>query len=264
MNIIVCIKQIIDPEAPVSAFRVDSATNTLVPAAGISQVISPIDEQALEMALRLKEAHGGKVTALCLGSSLARDVVKKALSMGADELILIEDAALVKDIDSYATAHVLAAAIRKIGEFDLVLCGRQAADYSAAQVGSGIAEILGLPCITLGRRVEVMDGKIRVQKLVTDGAEVIETPLPALITTSDLADAPRYPTLKGIMSAARKQPVVWTSQDLGLDPAQVARRNKLTKLYIPVIESQCEFIEADSPAEAAVQLAHALREAKLI
>lgn len=264
MNIIVCVKQIIDPEAPASAFRVDAATNTIVPAAGISQVISPIDEQALEMGLRLKEAHGGKVTALCLGAKLARDVVKKALSMGADELILIEDEALVKDIDSYATAHVLAAAIRKVGEFDLILCGRQAADFSAAQVGLGISELLGLPSATVARRIEITDGKAKVTRLITDGAEVIEISLPALLTVSDLADAPRYPTLKGIMAAARKQPVVWTGQDVGLDPAKVARRNRLTKLFIPEIESRCEFIEAESPAEAAVMLAHALREAKLI
>ena len=144
MNVIVCIKQVIDPEAPPSSFKIDTSTSRVVPPPGVSPVISTFDEYAVEAALRIKEATGGKVTALSLGVNLLRDVVKKTLAMGADELILLEDPAFT-DGDSWSTAYALAMAIKKIGQFDLVLCGRQAADWDSGQVGSGIAEFWDCP-----------------------------------------------------------------------------------------------------------------------
>ena len=144
MNIIVCTKQVIDPEAPPSAFKVDAVNKVVLLPPDIAPVLDPYSEYALEAALRLKDAYGGRVTAISLGADLARDVAKKPLSMGADELILLEDEAFAGG-DSWSTAYALAMAIKKIGDYDLILCGRQAADWDAGQVGTGIAELLGLP-----------------------------------------------------------------------------------------------------------------------
>ncbi len=261
MNIIVCVKQVPDPQMPMASFKIDPATNKLVPAPGIPPVINGYDEQAVEAALRLKEANGGKITALSLGKELVSDVIKKPLSMGADELILLQDDAF-KDGDDYVTAYALAAAIKKIGEYDLIICGRQASDFDSGVVGAGIGEILGLPVITIARDIKMTDGVIRVERVVPDGYEVVEASPPVVVTVSNELGQPRYPTLRGIMAAGRKQPTVWSAQDLGLD-ATVSRM-KLLKLYQPDKISQCEFIEGGSPAEAGVNLALKLREAKII
>jgi electron transfer flavoprotein beta subunit len=267
VDMIVCCKQVLDPEAPPASFKVDSAANKVVPPQGVPPVISPFDEQALEAALRIKDAQkGGKITVISLGINLLRDVVKKPLSMGADELVLLEDPAFV-DGDSWSTAYALAMAIKKIGKFDLVFCGRQSADTDAGQVGAGIAEILGLPSVTVAKKVEAMDGKARVERVVSDGYEVVEVSLPALITVSNELGAARYPTIKGIMSAKRKEPIVWKPADLGLDTAKIGaagRRAKLDKLFQPVRESTCEIITGETPEEAAANLALKLREAKVL
>jgi electron transfer flavoprotein beta subunit len=158
-------------------------------------------------------------------------------------------------------------AIKKIGKFDIIFCGRQAADWDSGQVGSGIAEILGLPSVTLAKKVEVTDGKAKVERVVADGFEVVEVTLPALITVSNELGVARYPTIKGIMAAKRKEPIVWKPADIGLAPAQIGaagRKTKLMKLFQPVREGKCEIISADTPEEAAVKLALKLREAKVL
>jgi len=266
MNIIVCVKQVIDPEAPPSSFKIDSSINKVVSPPGVSPVISTFDEYAVEAALRIKEKIGGKVTALSLGFNLLRDVVKKPLAMGADELILLEDPAFV-DGDSWSTAYALAMAIKKIGQFDLILCGRQAADWDSGQVGSGIAELLGLPSVTLARKVEIIDSKVRVDRVIPDGYEVIEVPLPALVTLSNEHPAPRYPNIKGIMAAKKKEPVIWKPADIGVEPSQIGangRQAKLLKLFQPVRDTKCEVMKGDTPEEAAANLATKLREVKLL
>ena len=266
MDIIVCCKQVLDPEAPPASFKIDPSTNKVVPPQGVPPVISPFDETAVEAALKVKDAKGGKISVISLGVNLLRDVVKKPLSMGADELILLEDAAFV-DGDAWSTAYALAMAIKKIGRFDLIFCGRQAADWDSGQVGSGIAEILGLPSVTIARKVEALDGKARVERIAGDGIEIIEVPLPALITVSNELGAARYPTIRGIMTAKRKDPIVWKPADIGVDPSKLGaagRRTKLAKLFQPVKESKCEIIAGDTPEEAAVKLALRLREAKAL
>ena len=266
MNMIVCVKQVIDPEAPPSSFKVDAAGNKVVPPPGVSPVISPFDENAVEAALRIKDARGGKITVISLGTNLLREVVKKPLSMGADEIILLEDEAFA-DGDSHSTAYALAMAIKKIGDYDLIFCGRQAADWDAGQVGSGIAEMLGLPAVTLARKVASTDGKARVERVTADGYEVVEVPLPALITVSNELGEPRYPTIKGIMAARKIEPVIWKPADIGVEPSRVGaagRRARLLKLFQPVHEGKCDFIAGESPEEAGVNLALKLREARLL
>jgi len=266
MNMIVCCKQVIDPEAPPASFKVDDSANKVVPPPGVPPVISPFDENAVEAALRIKDAQGGKITAITLGINLLRDVVKKPLSMGADELVLLEDEAYIEG-DSWSTAYALAMAIKKIGEYDLIFCGRQAADWDTGQVGTGIAEILGLPSVTLAKKIDITDGKARVERVTADGFEVVEVSLPALITVSNELGEARYPTIKGIMGAKRKEPIIWKPADIGVDPSQLGatgRRTKLLKLFQPVREGKCEIIEGESPEEAGANLALKLREAKVL
>ncbi|MDD5700957.1 MAG: electron transfer flavoprotein subunit beta/FixA family protein [Dehalococcoidales bacterium] len=265
MNIIVCVKQVIDPEAPPSSFKIDAAANKVLPPAGMPPVISTFDEYAIEAALRIKETLGGKITALSLGTNLQRDVIKKPLSMGCDDLVLLEDPAFI-DGDSWSTAYALSLAIRKIGQYDLILCGRQAADWDSGQVGLGIAELLDLPCVTLARKVEVAGSQARVEKVIPDGYEVIEVSLPAVITLSNEHATPRYPNVKGIMLAKRKEPIIWKPADIGVGPAQIGasgRKTRLLKLYQPQRDTKCEIVSGDSPEEAGTKLAQRLREAKL-
>jgi len=257
-NMIVCVKQIADPEAPPGSFKIDEAAKQAVPAAGVSQVVSPFDEQAVEAALRIKDAHGGKITVLSLGKNFVMDVIKKPLSMGADELILLQDTAF-ESTDSHSTAYALAMAIKKVGEYDLIFCGRQAADWDAGQVGSGIA--------TPVQKVELVDSNVKVERVVMDGYQVIESSTPLLVTVSNELGEPRYPKLKGIMAAAKKEVPTWNAQDIGADTSKLGAsgaRAKLQQLFIPVKEAKCEIIEGDSLEEAAEALALKLRETRLI
>jgi len=266
MNIIVCLKQVLDPEAPPASFKIDPSSNKVVPPPGIAPVIDPYSEYALEAALRIKDAQGGKITAISLGNNLLRDVIKKPLAMGADELILLEDEAFANG-DSWSTAYALAMAIKKLGDYNLILCGRQASDWDAGQVGSGIAELLGLPSITVARKIDIAEAKARVERVTDDGYEVVEVSLPALITVSNMLGQVRYPTIKGIIAAKKKEPVVWKPADIGIDASQVGaagRHTRLLKLFQPVREGKCQIIGGDSPEEAAVNLAAKLREAKLL
>lgn len=266
MNMIVCAKQVPDPEAPPASFKIDPATNKAVPPPGVPPVISPFDEQAVEAALRIKDAKGGKISVISLGTGLLRDVVKKPLSMGADELILLEDPAFAEG-DSWSTAYALAMAIKKIGQFDIIFCGRQAADTDAGQVGSAIAEILGIPQVTVAKKIEALDGKAKVEKVTADGFDVVEVNLPALITVSNELGEPRYATIKGIMSAKRKEPIVWKPADIGVDAANIGaagRRMKMLKLFQPVREGKVELITGENEEDAAGNLVKKLVEAKLL
>ena len=261
LNIIVCMKQVLDPEAPVSAYKVDDEAKHIV-IKGVPPVISPFDENALEAALRIKDAHQTKITVLSLGQNMSKAVLRKSLAAGADELVLLEDDAF-DDLDSYTIASILSTAITKIGEYDIILAGRQAADSNAGVVGSGIAEILGIPSITTVRKVELDDGKVRVEQVLSDGYEVIETPLPALITVSNELGELRSVALKEIMAAQKKPLTTWNAEDLGVDPLPM-RRAKLLKLFIPQKESRCEMVPGGNEEELGVNLASKLREVQII
>ena len=264
LRIAVLAKQVLDPEMPMAAFRIDEDARRVVPPANIPPVVNGFDENAVEAALLIKDAQEATITVISTGSSFALDVMKKPLSMGADELVLLQDDSFENSIDSFQTAQLLAAAIRKLGGFDLVICGRQASDWDNAQVPLGVAEILGLSCVSLGKKVSVADGKAVVEQIIPDGYRVVEATLPALVTVSNELGQPRYPTLRGIMAATRKRPTVWGRDDLELDEAQVVGRVSLRQLFIPVSDQECEFIEGDDAADSGRMLAVKLREAKII
>jgi electron transfer flavoprotein beta subunit len=267
LNMIVCVKQVPDPETPPSSFRVDEGTKKVVPAAGVQPVISQFDAIAVEAALRIRDAAGeGKITVVSMGPASARDVIKHGLAMGADEGVLLSDPAF-DDGDSYTTALVLTTTIKKLGDFDVILCGRQAVDWDMGVTGSAMAEMLGLPTATLAKDVQQKDGKLVVERVLADGTETLEVPIPCLVTVSNEMGEPRYPKLQQIMAAARKQVTVWAASDLGLDASQVGKqgvRLNLERLFIPVVEGKCEFIEGETPEETANALAQKLREAKLV
>src|SRR5262245_6729072 len=266
LNIIVCIKQVPDWEAPADTFKIDPEHKKVVPPPNIDPRISLFDEHAIEAALQLRETHGGKVTIVSLGPDFAQRAVKQAVAMGADDGILLKDAAF-EDSDTYATAYILAEAIKKIEAFDLILCGRQAADWDVGQVGLGIAELLGIPCVSIAQKIEVAENRLVVERLVEGGFDVMQVDLPALITVSNEINKPRYPTLRGIMAAGKKQIPTWDTTTLGIDPAHIgaqAAHARVVKLYVPVHEAHCEFIEGETDEEKGEKLALRLREAKLI
>lgn len=263
MHIVVCVKQIADPEVPAAQFRVDETAKQAVFWPGTRSVISPFDEQALEAALRLRDALGeAKITTVTLGPEPARAAIKAALSMGADAAVLLRDAAF-DGCDARTTAHALAAAIRKLDPVDLVLTGRQAADLDAGVVGLGVAELLGLPAISCAKALRLAEGMLTVERVVGDGIETVETALPALVTVSHELGAPRKASLRETMRAAKKPVTLWSAANLGLDAAQLAPRRVVERLHAPVNDVSCEFIAGDSPEQAALALIDRLKQARL-
>ena len=266
-RIVCCVKQVLDPEAPASSFLVDEAARKVVDTAGVAPVISQFDQIAIEAALRIRDASGeGTITILSLGPESARDVIKTGLAMGADEGIHLTDPAF-SDGDGYSTAVAIVAAIKRIGEVDLVICGRQAVDWDSGVTGLAIAELMGASSISITRMISLDDGIVRAQRILDDGFEVVEAPTPCVVTASNELGEPRYPKLPQIMAAARKEVKVWTASDLGLTPDQVGAagaRLTLESLRIPNLSSDCNFIDGENAEQMAANLANTLREAKLI
>ena len=266
MKMIVCVKQVVDPEEPPSSFGVDEASNKITLPPGVPHVVSPFDKQAVEAALPLKDAQGGNVTTLSVGHNLEPSVLRDSLSMGADELILLDDKAF-SDGDAWSTAFALAMGIKKIGDYDLVFCGRQDSETDSGQVGTCIASILKIPCVTVAKKIDVADSKARIERVTDDGHEVLTLELPAVVTVSNELGEPRYPTVKQTMKARKVKPTLWGPNDIDVTPDQVGvagRKVKLVKLFKPVRGVECEMIQGATPEEAGTNLALKLREANLL
>ncbi|MFQ5996394.1 MAG: electron transfer flavoprotein subunit beta/FixA family protein [Dehalococcoidales bacterium] len=264
MNIIVCVKQVPDPETPPKGFQVDQVAKRVIPPLGAALVINPFDENAVEAALRFKDAYGGNVTALTMGPPSAEDVLRHAMAMGVDEGVLIENPA-PDNLDSFATAYCLAGAIKKMGTVDLIVCGREAADWNAGQVGPGIAELLKLPSVTLVKNIALVDKGLTVERVIPDGFEVVELTLPALLTVTNELGNPRYPTVRGVMEAKKKEITLLRLPDLGIDELELSnmsQRLQLRDLFIPVYERKCHLFKANTLEEAAISMAHKLIELK--
>jgi electron transfer flavoprotein beta subunit len=265
-NIVVCIKQIIDPEMPATQFKLDKAAKRQL-RDGANLVISAYDQNALEVALQLKEKAGGKVSAVSLGEAGASSALKSALGMGADEAVLLSDPAFL-ECDQFGVAQVLAAGIRKLGGYDLVLCGCVSGDWGDRMVGSLLAEELGIGCATFATRIEAKDGALILRRVVENGVERLEGKPPLVATiVSDETNTPRYPKLRDIMAAGKKTIPVWKAADLQVDAARLgaaSRRAEVNDLYIPVRDSKCEVIDGETAEEKADRLAVRLRELKLI
>ena len=239
-------------------------TKKVVPPPGVAPVPSQFDAIAVEAAMRIKDAGGdAKVTIMSMGAATARDVIKHGLAMGGDEGVLLVDDAF-NDLDSNGTATVLSSAIKKLGDVDLVLTGRQAVDWDLGVTGTLIAEMLDAPVVTFAKSVTATDGKVTVERVLPDAFETVEAPLPAVVTVSNELGEPRYPKLQQIMAAAKKQVNTWGAGDIGVDAAALAPRLTLESLFVPQVDTKVEIMAGDTPEEQAAALAKRLHEAKLI
>lgn len=249
MNIVVAVKVVPDTAATLRVVdgRPDWGDAPLV--------LNPWDEFAVEAALQLKEAHGGSVTVVSVGDESALEAIRQALAMGCDEAVRIEDPALTPD-DSLSTAKVLAAAVQKIGNVDLVVFGRQAVDGDTGLTPVQTARLLGWPFVGLVAAFPAVDpaGKtFQAERVIEEGRQVVSSRLPAVVSVAKEYGEPRYPSFMGIRKAARKQVPVWTLADLGVEAPPVKAR-VLSLEEPPKREVVCEFIEGNSPEEIAEKL----------
>lgn len=261
MRIVVCVKQVPDT----TEVKINPETGTLI-REGVPSIVNPFDQYALEEGILTRERLGGTVTAISMGPPQAKDALRDAIAMGADEAVLLCDRRFA-GADTLATAYALARGIDKLGGADLVICGKQAIDGDTAQVGPGVAEELDMPHITYVKKVvAIEDGKIKVERMVEGGVEVVESTLPVLLTVMKDINQPRLPTLKGIMRAKRTEIKVWTLEDIGADEEKVGLKGSPTevvRIFTPELRKQGEVIEL--PAEEAVKvLVNKLREARVV
>src|SRR6266850_7863549 len=263
MNILVCIKQILDPEIPARDFRVDSHRRE-AERGSANLVTSIFCENALETALQLRERTGSaKITVLSYGQPSAEDSLRKALAMKADAAALIVNDGNANP-DPLTTARVLAAAIRKLGTFDLILAGREAGDWGAGQTGGLVAEELGLPCVSFVDRIESSDGKLRLKRQTDTGWEVLEAETPVVVSvTNDEHKVPRIPKVRDVMMSFRLPLTQWTLDDLDIDADEARAGNsyyEVAELSIPQKETSCEFVSGDTLDERVETLARRIVE----
>jgi electron transfer flavoprotein beta subunit len=254
MNVVVCVKQIPDPNNPY-----ELAGNRLKRDVAQS-VLDPGDEFAVEAGLRLVEAGGGEVTVVSMGPAKAMDAIRRALSMGAAKGILVTDDALA-GADALATARVLAAAVKR-NPFDVVLAGVESTDGSSGVVPGMVAELLGVPQATFVKHLELADGILTIQRQTTKGYDIVSCPLPAVVTVTAGVNEPRYPTFKGIMQAKSKPVEQLTAGDLGLSAEQTAATQEIAAVNPAPARSKGEIIEDDGTGAA--KIAEFLKAAKVI
>jgi len=266
LNIVVCIKQVPDT----TEVKINPETGTLI-REGVPSIINPFDTYAIEEGLQLKERLGGKVTVLSMGPPQAMEALKEAVAMGADEAVLLSDRAFAGS-DTWATAYTLSQAIRKMGQVDLILCGKQAIDGDTGQVGPGIAGQLGISQLTYVFKIRELDaesGRLVVERLLEEGREVVETRLPALLTVVKDINQPRYPSFMGISRATRMTIPVWTLKDLqAADGARCGLEGSPTRVVRvfspPAREGTVDLIPSDDVDEAASVLTDRLLAEKVL
>jgi electron transfer flavoprotein beta subunit len=245
MKIIVCIKQV--PET--TEVRINPETNTLM-REGVKAIINPFDMYAIEEAVRLKERFGGKISVITMGPPQADSALREAISMGADEGYLVCDRAFAGS-DTWATSYTLAGAIKKLGGFDLIICGKQASDGDTAQVGPGISTHLNIPQVTYVKKVEeATDKSMRLERMLEEGYEIIETPLPALLTVVKEINEPRIPSLKGLMRAKSAKITTFTQKELDLDPQQIGlcgSPTQVVKIFTPTPRVGGQILKGEIP-----------------
>jgi electron transfer flavoprotein beta subunit len=264
MDIIVCMKQVPDTESKIKV----NPEGTGIITEGLKYVMNPYDEYAVEEALQIKEKLGGTVTILCLGPDRATEAIRTALAMGADEAVHLNDPAF-EGSDSFTTANILAHAVKQM-KYDLILTGKQAVDMDSSQVFGSLAELLGLPYVSVVVGLEISsDGKTATAKRETEGGveEIIETPLPAVIAAQKGLNEPRYASLPNVMKAKRKEIKKLDLAALGLSAEEAGEKGsklKTKNFRLPPERKAGRKIEGE-PAETAAELAKLLREeAKLI
>lgn len=249
MNILVCLKQILDPEIPARDFRVDGVKREAE--RGSANLVTNIFcENALETALQLRERVGGaKITVLSYGQPSAEDALRKALAMKADAAALVVNDGNTNP-DPLTVARVLAAASAKLGTFDLIMLGREAGDWGAGQTGGLLAEVLGLPCVSFVDSIEAVGGKLHLKRQTDTGWETLEAESPVVVTvTNDEHNVPRIPKVRDVMMSYRQPLTQWTLDELGIDADEARAGNTyydVAELAIPQKETRCEFVSGDT------------------
>lgn len=257
MHFVVCIKQVPDTHD----VRINPETNTLM-REGVESIINPFDMYAIEEAIRLRERLGGTVTALTMGPPQAETALREAIAMGVNQGILVSDRAFAGS-DTWATSYTLSKALAKIGDYTIILFGKQASDGDTAQVGPGVATHLDLPQITYVRKIEEVDeSRIVAERLLETGFESIESPLPCVLTVVKEINEPRLPSLKGKMAARKAEIVKWTAEDIGGDPEKLGLNGsptKVVRIFSPPPREGGEIITGE-PDEIARILAGKLKD----
>jgi len=265
VRIIVPIKQV--PET--SSVKMDETTGTMI-REGVEAIVNPLDLYAIETALRLRERHGGEVIVISMGPPAAMTAVREAVAMGCDSGVLLSDKAFAGS-DTWATSYTLSAGIRKLGEFDLIICGERATDGDTGQVGPGIAGFLGLPVATYVGKIDEADAsKVRVRRLVENGHEILEVHLPAVLTVVKEIGEARLPTLRGKRRARSIDIAVWGPEDLDVDADNLGLQGsptRVVKIFRPKVARDCTKMSAkdETTLDAAVDgLVAFLRQKQLI
>ena len=244
MNIVVCIKQV--PNT--TQVRINPETNTLI-REGVESVINPFDTYAIEEGVRLREKFGGKVTVVTMGPPQAETALREALSVGCDEAILVSDRRFAGS-DTWATSYVLSQTVKKVGNVDVVLCGKQASDGDTAQVGPGVSTFLNIPQVTYVKKIEeIKENTARVERMTEEGFEIIETPLPCLFTVVKEINEPRLPSLKGKMKAKKAEILKWNAEDLNCDFENLGldgSPTRVVKIFTPPPRESGVILEGDT------------------
>jgi len=255
LKIIVCVKQALD----VTQIKADPATRQLI-TVDAKRKISDFDKNAIEEALRIKEKQGAEVTVLTVSAEDAKMILREALAMGADKAYMVSDPAF-EGSDTLATSYILAGAIKKIGEFDLILCGEASVDSYSAQVGPRLAERLRISQITYARKLGIEGNTLTVERTLEDSIETIRAKTPTLVTVTAEINTPRIPSLMAIMKASKKEIVTWTAQDIGISKETVGKTGsavQVTEVLAPKVERKRIVIKGETAAEIAEELAKAL------
>jgi electron transfer flavoprotein beta subunit len=265
MHLVVCLKQAPDHEGPRESYQINSESNRVEPS-GIPPVISLFDENALEAALRIKDARDDvKITLVSVGKRISNAVMLRALAAGADELIKIEDDRFESHrLDTREAAGVIAHAVKKIGDCNLILVGRQSSDWNNGVMGIVLGKILNIPCITFAQKMEIDFGALVVTRAVENGIEIVRSTLPAVVMVTNEMGALRYPAMKERREAKNKPIHSWPGTEI---PETMAPGGKpaLRRLYAPELKTtDCRFVDGETPAQAGINLAGQLFEDKIL
>ena len=266
MNILVCVKQVPDT----TEIKIDPGTNTLI-RAGVPSIVNPFDAYALEMAVRLKEKAGGKITVVSMGPAQAKEALKSCLAVGADQAFLVTDRAFGGS-DTLATSYILSCAVKKMEEdqgapFDFIFCGKQAIDGDTGQVGPSLAQHLGLARVTYAVDCEWNDEHLEVKREYDEGYDILKCPIPALVTVSKPSYEPRYPTIRSKMAAGRAVIGEITAADLEIDLSKAGLKGsptKVKKTFTPVHNKQGVKIQEETDEQSALKLVQLMTDENLV
>jgi len=263
IEIAILAKQVPDPDIPTSRIKVNEIGTDLEIPEDVSPIVNGFDLNATEAALKLRDdGLDVNITVIMVGNDFVNDVVKKPISMGADNLVLVEDENLTS-LSPRVTVNVLCKILTKTGPFDLILAGRQASDFDNAHVPIGVAETMGIPVITYARKIEIVKEQLKIERVTLSGYQIIESPMPVVVTVSNEVGEPRYPNLRGIMAATKKNPELFSLNDLNFQDS-LAEGICLKRMFVRENDNETEIIKGSDDADAGRKLAIRLKEEGLL